>query len=59
MGRAQGLVEAAAGSPGNIALAKSNAAKTLRLLFRQLGWEVEVGWQGGDGGAADAQANPR
>jgi hypothetical protein len=45
MGRAQALVEAAAGSPGNIALAKGNAAKTLRLLFRQLGWEVEVGWQ--------------
>ena len=26
--------------------ARSNAEKTLRLLFKRLGWDVEIAWQG-------------
>ena len=46
MARAQGLIEVAAGSKENIGRARSNAEKTLRLLFKRLGWDVEIAWQG-------------
>lgn len=45
LGKAQSLVEAEAESADNIILAKGNAEKTLRLLFKQLGWDVEIRWQ--------------
>ena len=45
MGQAQSLVEQAANSSDNITLAKSNAEKTLRLLCKQLGWDVEIRWR--------------
>ena len=48
MARAQGLIEVAAGSKENIGRARSNAEKTLRLLFKRLGWDVEIAWQGAE-----------
>ncbi len=58
MGKAQALVEAAAGSSDNIILAKRNADKTLRLLFKQLGWDVEIRWAQSKG-TGDAKGNIR
>lgn len=52
MARAQGLIEVAAGSKENIGRARSNAEKTLRLLFKRLGWDVEIAWQGAQGVAS-------
>ena len=51
MGQAQSLVEQAANSSDNITLAKSNAEKTLRLLCKQLGWDVEIRWRAAHAGS--------
>lgn len=57
MGKAQSLVEQAANSADNITLAKSNAEKTLRLLCKQLGWDVEIRWRADMRGNGHDQAN--
>ena len=43
------LCAEAAGAKENIGRARSNAEKTLRLLFKRLGWDVEIAWQGAQG----------
>ena len=48
MAQAQTLIEVAAGSEENLARARQNAEKTLRLLFKRLGWDVDIAWQGAE-----------